>query len=67
MGRPTVTVTDKMQQGYRYALTAPSGREFDPHFSPDLTPMEMLALGVFCGKYMTDCREEFPSSWFVGA
>jgi len=67
MGPRTVTVNDRMQQGYRYALTAPSGREFDPHFSPDLMPKEMLALGVFCGKYMTDCREEFPASWFAGA
>lgn len=64
MRRCIVTVNDKMQQGYRYVLTAPSGRDFDPQFRPDLTPKEMLALGVFCGKYMTDCRDEFPASWF---
>ena len=27
----------------------------------------MLGLGVFCGKYMTDTREEFPEAWFADA
>jgi len=67
MARRTVTVNDKMQKGYRYELTAAVGRNFDPEFSPELTPREMLRLGVFCGKYMTDCRKEFPKSWFAGA
>lgn len=62
-----IEVNDRMQQGYRYALVAPAGRNFDPDFRPDLTPAEMLALGVFGGKYMTDCRDEFPESWFTGA
>ena len=63
----TVLVHDRMQQGYRYALTAPAGRGFDPAFRPELTPAEMLRLGVFGGKYMTDCRDEFPARWFAGA
>ena len=63
----TVTVNDKMQKGYRYRLTAPIGRSFDPEFKPDLTPQQMLRLGVFCGKYMTDARKEFPASWFKHA
>jgi hypothetical protein len=67
MRKRIVTVRDKMQKGYRYALTAPTGRSFDPEFKPDLTPAEMLRLGVFGGKYMTDCRKEFPKSWFAKA
>jgi len=62
-----ITVNDKLQRGYRYVLTEPIGRNFDPEFRPELTPKQMLALGVFCGKYMTDCRKEFPDSWFSGA
>jgi hypothetical protein len=63
----TVVVNDRMQQGYRYALTESAGRNFDPEFKPELTPAEMLKLGVFGGKYMTDCRNEFPAAWFKGA
>jgi len=63
----SVTINDKMQRGYRYLRTAPVGRNFDPEFRPQLTPAEMLRLGVFCGKYMTDCRKEFPASWFARA
>ena len=62
-----VTVNDRMQRGYRYAVSAPTGRNFDPDFQPQLTPAEMLRLGVFGGKYMTDCLKEFPASWFAKA
>jgi hypothetical protein len=62
-----VTVSDKMQKRYRYQRVAAPGRGFDPEFKPQLTPREMLRLGVFCGKYLTDCRREFPKSWFTGA
>lgn len=64
MNRRVVVVNDRMQNGYRYECVAPIGRNFDPAFTPDLTPREMLELGVFCGKYMTDTRDEFPASWF---
>jgi len=62
-----VTVNDKMQQGYRYEVSAPAGRAFDPRFQPDLPPKQMLELGVFCGKYLTDCRDELPASGFTRA
>src|SRR3954466_858929 len=67
MREKTVTVRDRMQKRYRYQLVAAAGRGFDPEFRPHLTPAEMLRLGVFCGKYMTDCRGEVPADWFVGA
>lgn len=63
----TVIVNDRMQRTYRYTRVAPAGRGFDPAFRPDLTPAEMLRLGVFGGKYITDCRDEFPESWFSRA
>lgn len=56
-----------MQQGYRYFRTHRMGENFDPRFKPDLAPYEMLELGVFCGKYMTDCQDEFPAAWFERA
>ncbi|HZV18247.1 MAG TPA: hypothetical protein VFF84_06090 [Sphingobium sp.] len=62
-----VTVADAFQTGYRYVRTAPEGEAFAPEFTPDLTPRVMLELGVFGGKYMTDCRGEFPSDWFARA
>lgn len=62
-----VEVHDRMQAGYAYRRTEPAGRNFHPAFRPDLTPKEMLALGVFGGRYMTDCAAEFPADWFAGA
>ena len=67
MRKRTVIVNDMMQRGYRYQHTERAGRNFDPEFAPELTPKEMLRLGVFCGKYMTDTRKEFPKSWFEKA
>lgn len=62
-----VVVNDRMQKGYRYLLTEPPGKNFAPGFKPELTPRKMLELGVFGGKYMTDCRNEFPKEWFMKA
>ena len=67
MRKSVVLVNDRMQKGYRYRLTAAVGGDFDPEFTPDLSPQEILRLGIFCGKYMTDCRKEFPRSWFARA
>ena len=67
MPKRIVTVNDRMQKNHRYELTQPTGRNFRPEFCPELTPAEMLSLGVFGGKYMTDCQREFPRRWFMRA
>lgn len=60
-----ITVKDKMQEGYSYELTEPEGKNFHPDFKPELSPKEMLQLGVFGGRYMRDCEKEFPKDWFA--
>lgn len=67
MRKKIAKVNDKMQRGYAYELTEPVGKNFDPAFRPELTPKEMLALGVFGGVYMRDCTKEFPKDWFSKA
>ena len=62
-----VTVHDAMQKNYSYTCTEPVGKHFHPDFKPELTPKQMLALGVFGGRYLRDCTKEFPASWFVHA
>jgi hypothetical protein len=62
-----VVVSDLMQKNYIYFLTEPMGKNFDPDFKPELTPKQMLELGIFGGKYMTDCKKEFPADWFKKA
>lgn len=62
-----VEVNDCFQRGYRYQLECEPGQDFDDDFQPQLTPDQMLRLGVFGGRYMTDGRKEFPENWFDGA
>lgn len=62
-----IEVNDLMQDDYSYALSAPAGQNFASNFEPHFTPKEMLELGVFEGKYMNDCQDEFPASWFKQA
>jgi len=62
-----ISVNDKMQNGYFYELAVPIGEDFDPLFTPELSPKELLELGIFGGKYLNDCKNEFPADWFLNA
>ena len=61
-----ITVNDSFQK-YTYYLTEPEGKNFHPEFKPELTPAQMLGMGVFGGKYYTEGDHEFPKSWFAKA
>jgi hypothetical protein len=67
MKKKIVKVNDRMQKNFSYELTEPVGKNFDARFKPELTPKQMLALGVFGGVYMRDCVKEFPNDWFAKA
>ena len=62
-----IEVNDLMQHDYAYVLAESAGRNFHPDFRPELTPAQLLGLGVFGGRYMTDCAAEFPADWFAAA
>ena len=62
-----VIVNDSMQSDYTYFLQEDVGQNFHVDFKPDLTPKKMLELGIFGGKYLTDCKNEFPADWFTDA
>lgn len=62
-----IHVADRMQTKYSYCLVCPPGVNFDSSFRPELTPAEMLSMGIFEGKYLNDCMLEFPREWFAEA
>lgn len=62
-----VVVNDSYQKKYTYTLTENVWENFHLDFQPELTPQQMLELGVFWGKYFWDTPEEFPHSWWEKA
>ena len=62
-----IKVKDNLQRDYVYSLSRPTAKDFDENFKPQLTPKEMLELGVFGGLYLADCQKEFPKDWFKNA
>ncbi len=62
-----ISVNDRMQSDYSYRLAAKEGSVRSDQFQPHLSPKEMLSMGVFEGKYINDCRKEFPADWYANA
>lgn len=61
-----ITVDETYQKGYSYVLTEPVGKNFAVAFKPQLSPKQMLHLGVFGGDYFNQVPKEFPADWFDG-
>jgi len=62
-----IFVNDLMQSDYSYILSVPTGCNFAEDFNPHFPPWEMLKMGVFEGRYLNDCTDEFPNKWFENA
>lgn len=63
-----IKVNNKWQKNYSYTRTKAIGNFKDLEgFEPELTPNEMLRLGVFEGKYIQSFSSEFPANLFTGA
>lgn len=61
-----IHVHDSLQD-YTYELAEPEGKNFADDFKPELTPRQMLELGVFGGCYFEGEQDEFPHEWFDNA
>ena len=62
-----IHVSNTMCKDYTYTLSVDPGTGMNPEFKPYATPGEMLAAGVFEGKYLNDCLLEYPAEWFWNA
>lgn len=62
-----IKVNNPRQSNYSYKLVEPVGENFDDEFKPELTPKQMLDLGIFGGNYFNGDTEEFPKEWFADA
>lgn len=58
-----IKVKNKLQE-YEYILKELEGKQFDPEFKPQLTPKQMLQLGVFGGDYFLGFDQDILKDWF---
>lgn len=63
--KKTITANNKLQKNYKYQLTEPIGKNFDIRFRPDISPKEMLEMGIFGGLYLNSAINEYPKDWFT--
>lgn len=61
-----VRMQDPLQE-YTYVLSRAAGKDFAADFTPDLSPQQMLELGVFGGNYFEGYYSEYPKEWFAHA
>lgn len=70
MGK-AIVVNNKMQKNYTYTVenNPKDTEDFYKDFKPELTPKEMLTLGMMGGKYFNDVADtnEYPKEWFKDA
>lgn len=68
MSGKQVSYSDNFQKHYRYTRVARIGKDFDKVFKPELTPKQMLKLGVFGGAYFIGVDggipSDLPKEWF---
>ena len=64
-----IIASNRFQKNYIYYLTQSIGSHFHPNFKPEMTPKQMLEIGIFDGMYtsVTHDRGEFPKSWYTKA
>ncbi|MFA6427358.1 MAG: hypothetical protein WCW16_02845 [Candidatus Magasanikbacteria bacterium] len=70
MAHHAIHYSDNFQKNYTYKLTEPAGKHFHPDFRPQLTPRQMLKIGVFGGAYFIGVKglipHDLPEEWFKG-
>jgi hypothetical protein len=59
-----LSVNDDMQKNYEYVLSEDYATNIDVIMKDAISPIDMLVMGVFSGKYLNDCQDEFPDEWF---